>query len=115
VNRLELAAVAAFPELGRLVELKTGSGWVFHPVVMDGEIVLLAGWRVWLAGGWSDAIAIRDRGDAKAYRCDAEGGEVWEREGSLVEVTDALIELPAPDEPGAPKLVKGRRPVIWTP
>ncbi len=115
MNRFEIAAVAEFPELGRLIELKNGGGWAFHPVVMDGEIVLLAGWRVWLVGGWSDAIAIRNTTDAKAYRCTAEGGEVWGREGTLVDVIDGLIELPGPDEPGAPKLVKGRRPILWTP
>jgi len=115
MNRLELAAVSAFPELRRLVELKQGGGWVFQPVVIDGGLELLAGWRAWLVDGSTDAIAVRNVGDAKAYRCDATGGEVWGREGSLVEVIDALIELPAPDAPRAPRLVKGRRPILWTP
>ncbi len=40
---------------------------------------------------------------------------VWEREGTLADVIDGLIELPAPDEPGTPRLVTGRRPILWTP
>lgn len=103
-----------YPELARLVELRHGHGWFFQPVHVRGELELLAGARVW-PDGWSDAIAIRDLGDATAFRCDPAGGEVWQREGGLVDVADALAELPAPNEPGAPRLVKGTAPRLWTP
>jgi hypothetical protein len=66
-------------------------------------------------GGWSDAIAIRDLTDAKAFRCDPAGGEVWKHEGGLVEVVDGLTDLPAPHEPHAPRLVKARAPGLWLP
>jgi hypothetical protein len=107
------AALAAYPQLARLVELRE-NGWFFQPVSVDGELELLTGARVW-PGGWSDAIAIRDLGDARAFRCDPAGGEVWQHEGGLVEVTNGLLGLPAPDQPTAPRLVKARGPALWTP
>jgi hypothetical protein len=97
----------------RLLELRH-CGWQFQPVLVSGELELLTGARVW-PDGWSDAIAIRDLTDAKAFRCDPDGGAVWLREGGLVEVVDGLMELPAPDQPGAPKLVRARTPKLWTP
>jgi hypothetical protein len=76
--------------------------------------MLVSGWRLWPLG-WSEAIAIRNLGDAKGYRCDPDGGEVWGREGSLVDVITGLIELPAPGQRSAPTLVKAQRPRLWTP
>jgi hypothetical protein len=108
------AALAVYPQLGRLIELRDGGGWFFRPVQVGGALELLTGARMW-PGGWSDAIAIRDLGDARAFRCDPEGGEVWKREGGLVDVIDALFELPAPDEPAAPRLVKATAPELWIP
>jgi hypothetical protein len=114
VNPLELAAVEAFPEIQRLIDLRQRGGWIFQPVRQHG-VDLLAGAREWPLG-WSDAIAIRDIRDAKAFRVDPAGGDVWTREGSLIYVIDELMELPAPHEPLAPKLVKGsHRPTLWTP
>jgi hypothetical protein len=97
-----------------LRELREDGGWVFQPVLVASELELLVGARVW-PQGWSDAIAIRDVSDARAYRCDPDGGEVWQREGGLVEVIDGLLELPAPDQPGAPRLVKAKAARLWTP
>jgi hypothetical protein len=96
-----------------LLELRNG-GWCFQPVLVSGELELLTGARMW-PDGWSDAIAIRDVSDAKAFRCDPDGGEVWQREGGLDEVVDGILELPAPYQPGAPRLVRGRAPKLWTP
>jgi hypothetical protein len=106
-------ALARYPQLRRLLGLRHG-GWVFQPVLVGGQLELLTGSRAWPLG-WSDAIAIRDLGDAKAYRCDPAGGEVWCREGPLVDVVDAVADLPAPGMPGAPMLVTARRPTLWTP
>jgi hypothetical protein len=114
VNEVDRVAVTLYPQLMRLIVLRDGGGWTFQPVTVDSEMELVAGWRLWPLG-WSDAIAIRDVTDAKGYRCDPAGGEVWGREGTLVEVLDALLELPEPTEPGAPALVKARRPTLWTP
>jgi hypothetical protein len=102
-------AIQLYPELGRLITLRSGGGWFFQPVQVEGELELLTGARRW-PENWSDAMAIRDQGDAKAFRCDSVGGVVWQREGGLVEVIDGLLELPAPDEPGAPRLVKAKAP-----
>jgi hypothetical protein len=115
VNRTEMAAVTLYPELIRIIEMRQSGGWVFQPVVVDTAVELLAGWRVWLLGGWSDAVTIRSQTDAKAFRCNADGGTVWKLEGTLNDVVDGLIDLPTPDAPHAPKLVLGRRPTLWIP
>jgi hypothetical protein len=114
VNDFERAAVAIYPDLQWLIDLRQSGRWTFQPVLLDGELMLVSGWRLWPLG-WSEAIAIRDLGDANAYRCDPGGGEVWGREGSLVDVITGLIELPTPGQPGAPTLVKAQRPRLWTP
>jgi hypothetical protein len=114
MTEADQAALAAYPELRGLIELRDGGGWFFRPVWIEGQLELLAGARVW-PGGWSDAIAIRDLGDARAFRCDPAGGEVWKHEGSLAGAIAALAELPAPNEPGAPRLVKARPPRLWIP
>lgn len=101
------ATLATYPQLHRLTELRDAGGWIFHLVRVDGELHLLVGTRMWPLG-WSDAIAIRDVGDAKAFRCDPDGDEVWTYEGGLADVIDAVMELPAPDDPKAPRLVKAR-------
>jgi hypothetical protein len=106
MNAADLAAIAEFPALQRLILLRDGGGWEFFPLHRDGELVLVVGARAW-QDGWSDSFAVRDRGDAKGFRCDPDGGEVWRREGSLIDVVDALRELPAPGQPGAPRLVIG--------
>lgn len=100
--------------LERLSEMRVRSGWVFMPIHVDGQLELLTGARGW-PGGWSDAIAIRDLGDAKAYRCDPVGDVVWLREGGLPEVLDSLLTLPTPSDPRAPRLVIGTAPRLWTP
>jgi hypothetical protein len=107
-------AVQLYPELARLIALRLGGGWFFQPVQVDGVLELVTGSRMWREG-WSEALAIRDSGDAKAFRCDPTGGVVWQREGGLVEVVDGLLELPAPDQPNAPRLVKARVPKLWMP
>jgi hypothetical protein len=70
-------AVAQYPELRKLITLREDHGWQFVPNYRHGELALLVGFHVWLPEGWSDAIAVADRDDAKAYRCDPAGGEVW--------------------------------------
>jgi hypothetical protein len=110
----DLAALAAYPQLVRLIELRDNGGWFFQPVHVEGRLELLTGARLW-PDGWSDAIAIRDLTDARAFRCDPAGGEVWKHEGGLAEVIDGLLDLPAPHQPHAPRLVKASAPRLWTP
>lgn len=106
-------AVRLYPELRRLISLRDQGDWQFF-VRKDEMIDLLAGFRIWPLG-WTEAIAIADRDDAKAYRCDPAGGVVWGREGGLAEVIDGLAALPAPGEPGAPRLVRGPANRLWVP
>lgn len=105
VTNTDLVSLRVFPELWRLLDLREGGHWCFQPVLLNSQLKLVTGARVWL-GGWSDAIAIRDLKDAKGFRCDPEGWTVWNREGGLMDVLDGLLELPAPGERNAPRLVK---------
>jgi hypothetical protein len=114
LTQTDIAAVARYPELLRLISVRAQAGWVFLPTYQAGELELVTGARVW-PDRWTDAFAIRNRNDAKAYRCDPTGGQVWGREGGLAEVLDRLVELPATDAPHAPTLVKARAPRLWVP
>lgn len=114
LTQTDIAAVRLYPELLRLILLRDRSLWRFLPEYRDGELELVTGVRVW-PDGWTEAIAIRSQDDAKAFRCDPAGGEVWGREGGLAEVLDGLVDLPAPHARHAPHLVKARAPRLWVP
>lgn len=98
------AALAEFPELRRLVDLRN-AGWRFVPVSAEGELVEVRGVRTW-PDGWADAIVVRFTDDAAGLRCDPSGGVVWERVGDLGDVVDGLLALPMPGDPSAPRLVR---------
>ena len=115
LTSVDRVAVVLYPELRRLIGLRDQRVWQFVLRPRDGVIDLVAGVRVW-PQGWTDAIAIAGSDDAKAFRYDPAGGEVWGREGGLAEVIDGLEELPGPNEPGAPRLVRGpARRRLWVP
>jgi hypothetical protein len=105
MSTVEDAALRAFPEIQCLIDLRD-SGWAFLATELDGEVIEVHGVRTW-PGGWADAIRVRYTTEAKGLRTDCAGGIVWGREGTLDDVLDGLIALPAPDERGAPRLVKG--------
>lgn len=105
------AAEDGFPELGCLAWL-TNASWAFVPAVADGELVAIQGWRAW-PNRWSDGIRILYVSEAMALRCDPAGWVTWRCEGTLVEVVNALLELPEPDD--SPHLVIDRAPVLWAP
>jgi hypothetical protein len=108
-------ALAAFPELRRLVDL-LNAGWLFLPVHdHNGELVEVRGVRAWPGTGVADALMVRYATDAAALRADHIGGVLWQRDGSLAEVVDGLFTLPPPDAPGAPRLVRATAPRLWTP
>lgn len=114
-SETDLRAVVRYPELTRLIALRQSRRWTFRIERVDGgEVELVAGGRLW-SSGWSEAIAVRDVGDVRAFRLDPSWGEVWSREGGLVEVVDALLELPEPGQAGAPVLVRGPAPRLWLP
>jgi hypothetical protein len=108
------AALAEFPELSRLDALRS-AGWSFIPMFdRDERLVEVRGVRTWPDGS-ADAVLIRYITDAAGLRVDPAGGIVWQRDGDLAEIVDGLLALPAPGADGAPRLVKGAGPALWTP
>jgi hypothetical protein len=107
-------AVAEFPQLRGLIDLRE-QGWNLVPVTnANGEILVIQGTRLYL-DGWVDVIGVKYITDAQAKRCNPDGGPVWERTGTLDEVIDALRELPHPLAPNAPRLVLGTTPPLLMP
>lgn len=117
MNAADEAALRAFPELSRLAELRASGRWMFMPGKgHDGELIEIRAVRIWLLSGSADALKVRYTTDARAVRTRDDGAVVWERAGTLVEVVDALLGLPAPGAPGAPHLARGRTPSgLWVP
>lgn len=111
MNAIEAEAVRLFPELARLALLPR-AGWRFQAITEDGRPACLVGWRT-LAGA-TDALWIFDRTDCLALRMLVDG-VVWKHTGGLATCVEELLALPAPDEPGAPRLVRARAPSLWTP
>lgn len=89
------ASLAAFPELWKLISLRE-RGWKFFPLTRCGELTQINGLRAW-PGGCTDAIRVRYTTDAAGIRCDCVGGVVWRFDGTLADVVDGLLALPAPD------------------
>lgn len=88
-------ALAAFPELARLADLRD-TGWSFTPAHDDaGDLLQLNGVREW-PGGHVDALRVRFVSDAAAIRCDQHGEVLWTFEGTLADVVDGLMALPPP-------------------
>lgn len=107
-------AIRTYPELARLAELK-GAGWSFHPLGDPAEPQGIAGMRH--RGGYSDFLFILGRTETRTVRLltdapGAPGGIVWSREGPLVETVIALLELPPPDDPRAPRLAIGHKSLL---
>lgn len=69
-------------------------------------------WGAHLARRVGRCDPVRYTTDAAALRTDHDGGVVWQREGSLVEVVDGLLTLPPPSTPGAPRLVTATHPLV---
>lgn len=108
-------AVAEFPELQRLIDLRDGGGWQFLIATNEqNHVTEVRAVRTYPAG-YADALMVRSTDDAAALRGDHTGGVVWTQEGSLAEVVDELIVLPAPGTPTAPRLVRATMPKLWTP
>lgn len=111
----EADAVRAYPELAQLAVIRD-AGWRFrHLLDDDGQLYALVGARHW--PGHTDALWILGRTETYAVRLladapGARGGLVWERSGALADTAAALLELPAPDQPGAPTLIRGQAPAL---
>jgi hypothetical protein len=105
VNPQELAsALAEFPALQRLIDLRD-AGWIFLPTLdTGGTVIEVHSVRTW-PGGWADALRVRFTTDARGLRTDHTGGITWQQDGTLDEIVDELITLPAPSDRHAPRLV----------
>jgi len=114
ITETERQAVAEFPELQRLIDLRDAGWFWLPPRVDDGHVVEVHGVRTWL-GGWADAIRVRFTTDAAGLRVDHEGGVVWRLDGGLTEVVDQLVALSPPGSQNAPRLVKSATGGLWTP
>ena len=107
-------AARIHPELALLIDLVDAS-WLFIHRRDDKGVDQIDAFRTWPTGHL-DAISVRSPTDANGLRTlTDEQGIVWGRMGTLTEVVHGLLELPAPNDPRAPRLVKGRAPGLWTP
>ncbi|MFE9747590.1 hypothetical protein ACFYOT_22030 [Saccharothrix saharensis] len=104
----DAAVVAAYPELRHLLDLRQG-GWRFLPI--EAGRSQIDGFRRW-PDGWSDAIRIKDSGDALGLRLDRDHAITWEYAGALAEVVQELLLLPQPSSRLAPRLAKGKGPRV---
>jgi hypothetical protein len=102
----DLAAVALYPELQHLLDLRDG-GWQFMPI--EPERDQLDGFRRW-PDGWRDAIRLKSESDALGLRLDRDGMITWELSGTLADVVHELVLLPHPGDRLAPRLARGRGP-----
>ncbi|MFF1612231.1 hypothetical protein ACFVYA_30995 [Amycolatopsis sp. NPDC058278] len=90
--------------------------WDFLPEFdADGRLERITGSFTWEADGFVDAVRVKGETDAAALRVDRAGGKIWEREGDTLNILHQLVELPAPSDPRAPRLVIGAAPRLWTP
>lgn len=112
----EQAAVAAFPELQRLIDLRN-AGWTFlTPFVANDHIEQVQAYRPW-PDGHVDVIRLRSSTDAAAMRTDGRQpvGILWQKDGGLSDLVDELLSLPVPGTRAAPRLIRGIGPTLWTP
>jgi hypothetical protein len=110
------AALDAYPELKRLIAIRRSGAWQLD-VQLDQEMMprLVLGSRRY-SDGSEDTFAVRSRTEVRAIRLDPQRQWIFRREGSLVEIVDALVELPSPLHPMAPRLVlPGTPPRLWVP
>lgn len=113
---VDRAAVAAFPELKRLIDLRVSTEWTWS-VYRDpnGEVWLVAGARVHVDGS-RDEIGVRSESAVRVVRFNPLNEAVVMREGSLGEMVDLLRGLPSPLHPKTPSgVVSGALPRLWVP
>jgi hypothetical protein len=84
----------------------------------DGEVAVLVGWYGW--PGCYDRVHIWAEDQAIAARVvpsEVSGADevVWSCEGEALPTIQALLELPEPDEPGAPHLTRRPPAGLWLP
>lgn len=108
-------AVRRYPRLAGLQTL-VDRRWLFITHRDEnGRPVHLDGFLCW-PGDVTDALSVHSETNAFGVRTLGDENDlVWQRTGTLADVVDGLLELPAPDAPNAPRLVIGRTAPLWTP
>ncbi len=112
----ERDALAAHPELAALVRLRD-AGWKFIAVPDEhGRPAEHDGVRAW-PGGWVDGIRITSSTNVLGIRVspDEPPAITWDRTGTLEQVVNALLELPAPGDRFAPRFARGSASGLWLP
>ena len=90
--------------------------WKFLPEFgTDGLLERFTGSFTWEVDGFVDALRVKGETDSAAIRMGRASGKVWEREGDALTILHQLVELPAPSDRRAPRLVIGSAPRLWTP
>ena len=115
-TRAEEVALAAYPQLKRLIDMRA-VGWRFSVVHGGGSVTQVKGIYLWHTRSlpWADMFQIRNINDVAAIRLTPLKEMVWKYEGGMTGAIDALLELPHPDEPNAPRLVIATVQGLWLP
>jgi hypothetical protein len=115
VTESERRAIALYPELRRLLEIRE-LGWVFQLTPDDG-LMAVKGLYLHKTGlvYWADMLHIRGQTDAAAMRLNPDRHVVWQVTGTMVDTIDGLSQLPPPQSPFAPRLVLGKVGTLWVP
>lgn len=104
----EGAGLSESQAIQRLADLRDAGGW--HFTIQKTVITAVRPWP----DGSADLLILRNFTSAQARRTNPTGGVVWCQEGSLEEIADALLTLPAPEDPRAPTGVIAPGPDRWT-
>ncbi|MEA5367195.1 hypothetical protein VA596_47245 [Amycolatopsis sp., V23-08] len=90
--------------------------WLFLPGFdSEGQLDRVTGQFIWDVDGFVDALRVKSQTDAAAMRVQRGSGVVWDCNGTAAEVLQRLVELPAPSDRLAPRLVVAAAPRLWTP
>lgn len=113
---VDRAAIAAFPELKRLVALRASTDWSLSVVFdQNRQFQLVSGTRSHVEGSRDD-IGVRSDTEVRVVRHNPLGEAVVMREGSLAEMVDLVLDLPSPLHLLAPRRVLGgAAPGLWVP
>lgn len=108
-------AVRRYPRLRDLQTLMDLDWRFIHHEDPDGKPLHLDGFLCWPDGVTTDALSVHSETNAFGVRTIGESDIVWQLIGTLPDVIEGLLQLPAPHEPNAPHLVIANGSPLWTP